>query len=234
VAIIPKPPFPNVPKLPGVPQLARSNLFPAAPPAIINLGLGLGALGVRLWEAFFAQPQWAIYKALPPDTKDAEGITTVTSVGRRVPVVVPDSFGEFGYRNEPTVSDFPIQDGAFANYNKVANPYEVVVRLYKGGTKQARKEFLDSIVAIVDTLDLYDIITPEQTYLNVNVVRYELSRRGARGAYFLSEVDLFFRQIRQVTATYTNTGAATQNAQNPSAEPVINTGTVQAQATEIQ
>ncbi len=234
MALIPKPQFPNVPKLPGVPQVSRSNLFPAAPPAILNLGIALGALAIRLWEAFFAQPQWAIYKALPPDTKDAEGITTVTSVGRRVPVVKPDSFGEFSYRNEWNVSDFPVQEGAFDSYDKVANPFEIMVRLYKGGTKEARREFLDSIEAIAGTLDLYDIVTPERTYLNVNVIRFEVTRRGPKGAYFLSEVDLFFRQIRQVTAQYTNTSANTQNAQNPSAEPVTNTGTVQAQPTEVQ
>lgn len=226
MAIIPKLPFPNVPKLPGVPQLARSNLFPAAPAPIIALGLALG----KLWQSIFAQPQWAIYKANPPQTKDADdGLETVTVVGSRSPVVKPDSFGEFGYRNEWSVSDYPVQDGKFYSYDKVANPFEISIRMYKGGTKEARKKFLDSIEAIAGTLLLYDIVTPEKTYLNVNVTRFEVARRGAGGAYFLSEVDLFFREIRSVTATYSTTSTTTQNAQNPSADPVVNTGTVQAQ-----
>jgi hypothetical protein len=237
VALIPKPKFPNVPKLPGVPQLARSNLFPAALPPIINLGLALA----KLWQSIFAVPQWAIYKAIPPPAPDPQeledarnGIDTVHVVAKRQPVVKPDSFGEFSYRNEWSVADFPMQDGAFASYDKVNNPFEIMVRMYKGGTKRDRADFLASIDAIAGTLDFYDILTPERTYLNVNVVRYEVSRRGPGGAYFLSEVDLYFREIRTVKATYSTTSTVTQNAQNPSAQPVDNAGTVQAQPVAIE
>jgi len=228
MAIIPKPPFPNVPKLPGVPQLSRSPLSPASALPVVGLGLALGAL----WKSVFAKSGWAIYKSNTTQAQDAGAngadLNTVTVTAKRVPVVEPDSFGEFTYRNEWTVSDFPVQNGEFASYNKVANPFETMVRMYKGGSKEARKRFLDSIDAIQGTLDLYDIVTPEKTYLGVNVIRYEVSRRGARGAYFLSEVDLYFREIRQVTSTYTTTAVVTQNAQNSSAAPVSNTGIVQA------
>lgn len=232
MAIIPKLKFPNVPKLPGVPQLARSPLFPPAPAPVLGLALALG----KLWQSIFAQPQWAIYRANQP--RGGGVVVTVGGVSvrstnptqtDRTPVVVPDSFGEFSYRNEWSVADFPVQDGAFASYDKVSNPFEIVIRMYKGGSKQARKRFLDSIEAIAGTLELYDIVTPERTYLNVNVTRYELSRRGAGGAYFLSEVDLFFREIRTVTASYSATAVETQNAQDPSAAPVVNTGSVQGQ-----
>lgn len=225
MALIPKPQFPNVPKMPGVPQVARSPLFPAAPAPVLGLALALG----KLWQSIFAQPLWAIYKALPKDAKDVGGVPTVTVVATRKAVIEPDSFGEFSYHNESNLSDYPVQDGAFASYNKVANPFEISVRLRKGGTKEARKKFLDSIRDIAGNLELYDIVTPEQTYLNVNIMRYEVSRRGPRGAYFLDEVDIFFREIRTVTAAYSTTAVVTQNAQNPSAEPVVNTGTVQAQ-----
>lgn len=229
MAFIPKAKFPNVPKLPGVPQVARSNLFPAAPPRLVGLVLALG----KLWQSIFAQPQWAIYRAQKPEEVDADGVPTVTVVAKRQPVVVPDSFGEFSNRNEWSVSDYPVQEGAFSSYDKVVNPFEVMVRMYKGGTKQARKQFLDSIEAIAGTLELFDIVTPERTYLNVNIIRYEVTRRGPRGAYFLSEVDLYFREIRTVTASYTTTSTITENAQNPSAEPVVNTGTVQAQPVTV-
>jgi hypothetical protein len=228
MAIIPKPVFPNVPKLPGVPQLRRSPQFPAAPPPIVGIAIVLG----RLWQALFSQPAWAIYKqaVTTPQTND-DGVETVTVVAEREPVVVPDSFLEFGYRNEYTMSDYPVQDGGFASYDKVANPFETMVRMAKGGSQQERKKFLDSLDAIVGTLDLYDILTPEKTYLGVNVLRYEFARRGNRNAYFFTEVDLYFREIRTVTATYSNTAVTTQNAQEPSAAPVTNTGTVQGQPT---
>lgn len=225
MALIPKPQFPNVPKLSGVPQLLRSPQFPPAPPPIVGVAAALG----RLWQALFSQPSWAIYKHQEAQAVTQEGVETVTVVGERVPVVVPDSFLEFGYRNEYTVSDYPVQNGGFASYDKVANPFEIVLRLSKGGTQNARKEFLDSIDAIIGTLDLYDILTPEKTYLNVNVLRFEIVRRGNRGAYFFAEVDLYFREIRQVAATYSTTSTITENAQDPSALPVTNVGTVQGQ-----
>lgn len=230
MAIIPKPRFPNVPALPGVPQLARSPLFPASPGPVIAIAAAVG----KLWQSIFAQPLWGIYKTSPPVQTDPDtGLQTVTVQAKRQPVVVPDSFGEFNYRNEWAVSDYPVQEGAFASYDKVAQPFEIMVRMYKGGTKEARQKFLESIEAIAGDLNEYDIFTPEKTYVGVNVLRFELARRGPRGAFFLSEVDLYFREIRTSTATYSTTAVVTQNARNPSAQPPVNAGAVQAQPTTV-
>lgn len=223
MAIIPKPQFPNVPKLPGVPQLLRSPNFPPGPPPIVGVAVALG----RLWQALFAQPVWGIFRREEPTTESEDGIETVTVVAERVPVVVPDSILEFGYRNEYTVSDYPTQRGSFASYDKVANPAEIVLRMSKGGSERERKEFLDSIDAIAGDLLLYDIITPEKTYFNVNVIRQEVLRRGPRGAAILAETDVYFREIREVSAVYSTTQVVTENPQNPSAEPVTNVGSVQ-------
>lgn len=224
--LIPKPQFPNVPNAPGVPQLARIPTLGPTPGSIAFLGSALGVL----FTAIFAKPTWAIYKSLPANTVDASGITTMTVQGDRKPVVVPDSFGEFSYKQGFEVSDFPVQSGGFASYNKVATPFEATIRMYKGGTQTDRTDFLNSINAILSTLDTYDIITPDQSYLNVNVFNFELARRGPKGAQFLTEVDLYFREIRDVTATYSNTAVVTVNAKNPDATPPVNGGAVQAVA----
>lgn len=226
MAIIPKALFPNVPKLPGVPQLTRSLNFPAGPPPVVGAVIALG----RLWQAIFSQPAWGIYKqAVNGPQVDSDGVQTVTVVAERQPVIDPDSFLEFGYRNESTLSDYPVQDGGFMSYDKVANPYETVIRLSKGGTKEDRKRFLDSIDAVQNSLDLYDILTPEKTYIGVNLMRFELNRIGAKGAYFFAEVDIYFREIRQVTSVYSSTALAIGNPQEPSAESTSNLGTVQGQ-----
>lgn len=229
MAFIPKPPFPNVPRLPGVPQLNRSPLFPAAPPPVLGIALALG----RLWQALFTQPVWGIYKHVKPTVPSVDGIETVTVVAERKPVVVPDSFLEFGFRDEYSIADYPIQDGGFANYNKVANPFETVVRLSKGGSKQQRTAFLKALDEIAGTLDLYDIVTPEKTYLNVNVLKRDIYRKGVKGAYFFAEVDVYFQEIRQVTATYSTTSAVTPNARNPSDRPVSNIGNIQPQLIDV-
>lgn len=229
MALIPKALFPNVPKLPGVPQLNRSTLFPAGPPPVVGAAVALG----RLWQALFAQPVWGIFRAEAPTTPSEDGVETVTVVAERKPVVKPDNILEFGYRNEFSVSDYPVQDGAFASYDKVNNPFEIVLRLSKGGSERERKAFLDSIYEIAGDLLLYDIVTPEKTYLNVNVLRFEVLRRGPRGAAMLSEVDLYFREIRVVTAIYSTTQVVIADPQNPSAKSPANTGAVQPQPTEL-
>lgn len=221
-------PFPNVPKLPGVPQLNRSPAFPAGPPPALG---GVIALG-RLLLAFLSKPQWGIYADDPPRVNaPTDDLPTVTVRANNPPVVVPDSIRRFAYKNEWNVSDFPIQNGGFASYNKVNNPFDITLRMTKGGTLKQRTTFINQLTDIAGTTSLYKIITPEKTYFSCNVIGFSIVREEQRGAYFLAEVDVSFREIRFVNAEYTNTAQDTANAVDPSALPPVNTGAVQ--ATEI-
>lgn len=227
MALLPKPPFPNVPKLPGVPQLLRSPNFPASPGPV----LGSAVAAARLLLALIQQPKWGIYKQTPEPTTDADGIPTVVVRGRLEPVITPDNILDFGYRNEYDISDYPVEEGAFMSYNKVGNPYEASVRFSKGGTESQRRDFLKQIEVVVASLDKFYIMTPERTYKDVNAYRFEVTRRGAGGAYFLTEVDLYFREVRTTTAQYTQTGRSIfnpVNAKDPSALLPENTGAIQA------
>lgn len=205
MALIPKPPFPNVPKLPGVPQLARSGLFPPGPPPILNVPISIA----RLFQILNAKPTWGVFD----------------NAGNQV--VFPDSVLDFGFRQESTVANFPVQDGRFASYDKVATPFEASVRMMKAGSLQERTQFLDSVARVQASLDRFTILTPEKSYINANVSRYELTRRGAQGAYMISEIDLFFVEVKEVAAVYENTAYNTQNSQTASARPPNNLGAVQ-------
>lgn len=223
--------YPDVPFVRGVPQMRRS---PTAA-QIRALAIATSAISGRLWQAAQSQPKWGVYPAgyQPAGTRTLRQIVIGTRRDDNTPngrVIVPDSILAFDNRNEYRVSDFPVQAGAFASYNKVASPFELVVRMSKGGTLEDRAVFLRQVAAVNASLALYDVRTPERTYLNVNVIRHEVTRRGAQGAYFLTEVDLFFREIRQVAAQYSTTEAATRNAEEPSARPPVNQGIVQPEA----
>lgn len=204
--IIPVPPFPHIPSLPGVPQLVRSAL--GLPPN--NIQLAQGALQKQLAAAQQNVFPWGVYSA---DSGDQ--------------VIVPDSILNLDNRNEWKLSDYPQQANAFAAYNKVIVPFEISLRFSKGANLAERAAFLKSIDDIAGDTNLYDIVTPEKTYLNVNITRYEVTRRGAEGAYFLCEVDVFFRQIIEVEAQYSTSAANTSNAQNPTAQNTVNQGTLQ-------
>lgn len=209
---IPTPQFPNVPFLLGVPSMVRSALVPPSPlPTIGDEAQG------PLWAAGRGAPTWGVF-----DQNNNR-------------VIEPDSVLDFDNRNEWRTSDYPVARNVnntgtgFAAYNKVILPFEISVRMSKGGSVSDRTNFLNQIETIAGDTNLYNILTPEKTYIGVNVIRYEVTRRGASGAYFLSEVDIFFRQILVEQAQYSSTTANTANAQNAAALPAVNQGNVQPQ-----
>ena len=201
-------PFPNVPNLPGVPQLARSLLFPSSGAPTIATQATSGAL----------------FQSAPPERW---GVLDQSDTV----VIDADSVLDFGYRAEYRISNFPVQDGQFASYNKVTLPFESSVALTKGGSVNDRLNFLAQCDAVAASLDLYTILTPEKAYLNCNVTRVELSRRGVQNANYF-DVEMFFIQIISVTPQYSSTSnvtTPTNNASEPSAIPPANQGLTNAQ-----
>lgn len=223
--------YPNVPNVSGVPQVLRS--LPAGPPAIVGTAAGIA----QLIRSFTSKPVWGVFKPLDTvtggevqrtDEGDILEVNALTVSAKRVPVVTPDSIVDFGFQKEWSVTSAPTQNGSFVDYNRVNNAFEIRVRMTKGRDENTRAEFIKEIEAL-DSTQLYDIITPEKTYTNCNIIRFEISRRGEKGAFWLSEVDLYFREIRTVTSKYTNTVIA--NPASSSAANVQNNGTQQGQST---
>lgn len=200
---VPKPPFPNVPFLLGVPQLVRSLLFQPA----TQVTLGAQAQH-NLWASAQVAPSWGVF--------DSNGVK----------VINPDNIFAFSDRAEWRESDYPVQKGAFATFNKVVVPFEDTLRMTKGGSLSDRVAFLKSIDDIAGDTNQYSIRTPEKTYTGMNILRRELLRRSSEGAYFL-EVDIFFRNVIEQNPQYSTAAANTANAQNPSALPAVNQGNVQ-------
>ena len=205
---IPVPQFPDVPFAPGVPQLLRQATVPvpSAPPVLQPAQNGV------LWQAAQGDPVWGVF--------DSDNNAVLT----------PDSIIDFSNRQEYRVSDFPVQQGQFASYNKVTLPFEIAIKMTSGGTVDDRTQFLNEVTQVAASTGLYTIVTPEKTYLDCNATHYEVTRRGKDGAFWLDDVEMHFRQIIQVTAQYSTTATQpTENAQNPAAVPAVNSGQVQPQ-----
>lgn len=204
--------FPNVPNAPGVPQVARAVL---PTPSSIAVTLAGGVLS-SLFGLVSTQSQWGIY--------DSSGNL----------VFQPDSILDFECHPKSDISDFPVQGSStgnptsFASYNKVVLPWDSRVRMSKGSTLTDRQQFLKSLKTAFNSIGLYTIATPEETYPNADILNYDIVRSSegmrATGAYFLYEIDVFFRQILSVQAQYSTT--VLQNASNPSALPQATTGAV--------
>lgn len=203
--------FPNVPNLPGVPPLLRNTLSTVS----TVQGLVAGANTIRQFFAGSpAKPLWGIFNLQNQSVVDA------------------DSFLSFDNTNERNVPDFAVQGGSFASYNKVKLPSRTGVRISKGGTLGDRQALIRQLDALLDSLDTFIVLTPEKSYLSVNMERYTLDRRDKDAAFFFTDVQLYFREIQQVDVVFTNTDSSTMNAQAPSAQPPVNNGVIQPVASD--
>lgn len=145
------------------------------------------------------------------------------------PVIEFDSMISFDLRQDLPVSDYQVEEGGFQSYNKVQLPTDIRVRLSTGGSISRRQRFLQDIDAVMNTTDLYDIVTPEAVYLNYNFSHRDFRRNGSDGAGLIT-VDLWMTEIRETaTATFTNTqqpqGAGQQSSGN--VQPQTPTGVVE-------
>jgi hypothetical protein len=187
--------------------------------------LGLPALAVGLAQPDEVVSQTSDFDSLqlPASQRGDWGIYR-----NAVKVLEPDSIVGFDYRGEWRVADFPIEEGEFRSYDKVIRPYEVRLRMTKGGDQAARADFLDKLEDIAASLDLYDVVTPEITYLSANVESYSYARQAQSGVGLLT-VEVCLREIRLATSP-TSTAVqlpSFQNVQTPAAKAVETVGAVQ-------
>ena len=131
------------------------------------------------------------------------------------PVITGDSVKAIDFHNDYRISDFPVEQGGFASYNKVATPFDLLVTFVQSGSITDRQDFLNQLQTSLSSLDLYQVITPEIQYLDVNVCRILYRRTHKEGVQMLT-VDVYCREVResgtlQFSTTATPDGASQQN-----------------------
>jgi len=191
--------FPNIPPLPGVPDLRRSSYGVLAQTGIMGKLQGLDYFG--LLDGLLA-PTWQVV--------DANGAQ----------VIKPDSVVAFEYRGEARLATFPIEQGAFSTYNKVQMPYDLRIRMTCGGNgSMSRDQFLAMLKYLQDSIELYTIVTPDDSLVNVNLVSYDYRREARNGATLIT-ADAMFQEVR-VTAS-----GVYVNAAQPAGADAVSVGSV--------
>ncbi|MDO9950450.1 hypothetical protein Q7404_08335 [Glaesserella parasuis] len=138
-----------------------------------------------------------------------------------IPLLLADNVKSVKYQTRSKISNAPLEQGSFASYNKVIEPYTVDVMMTKGsGGVAERSAFLALVDAFANSTDLYMVITPEAIYPNCNIIGYDYAREAGDGARLL-KVNLHLQEVREVEVEYTETEA-------PQAEPTQNQGEVSA------
>lgn len=199
--------FPDVPAFPGVPEVFRNASNPPTGGLTdtiggIRLGDGAEPLTGDADIVVTAQTAWGIY------TSDGELALAVDSVFRIEP------------SREFRISDYPVEGGGFQSYNKVATPGETRLTVTKGGAASVRQAFLNTLDALIESTGMVTVLTPDESFTDRNLVRYDYTRTAESGATLLA-IELLLIEVRQ-----TATAEFTQSKQ-PSGEDVRNNGPVQ-------
>jgi hypothetical protein len=149
--------------------------------------------------------------------------------------VACDAIPSFEYGGEFRIADYPLEQGGFESYNKVATPFNVRLVLSKGGTVSDRTAFLAAVETLHASLDLFDVVTPEHVYVGVNVERIGMVRNAATGAG-MTTVEIGLREVRRTAdVAFSKTpdaptpapAATAKTVKAPAAAKTANQGSVQ-------
>lgn len=195
---IPKALYPLVPQLPGVPPVLRAGaqIFDA-------LTLGFLGAGDIVDSIVGSEPVlWGVF--------DVDG----------APIAEYDSVVSVNVQEDARISDYPVEQGSFASYNKVDLPRRVTVVLACGGSVERRSKFQSRMQAERRSLNLWTVITDDNTFFNCNLVALDWGRSQERGA---TRIEAFceFQEVRERST------AAFSDPADPSGADAVDLGQVQ-------
>lgn len=114
------------------------------------------------------------------------------------PILVASSVYGVEYARDYRVSDYPQEQGAFASYNKVNTPFQAKITYLVGGSMEERAGFLAQAEAVVASLNLIAVVTPEIVYPSANPTHISY-RRTARQGVTLLLVEIWCEEIRVIS-----------------------------------
>lgn len=170
------------------------------------------------------------------------------------PVLTPNSVLSLEWHGEERISDYPVQQGKFVSYNKVKVPFDLrMVMTCQGlnlvqdalqpvtqainqalsniglayGQPMSRDAFLKQLDTMLDSTDLYDVVTPDKVYENVNLVACNHAKKNDEGGTLII-AELMFREVREeIPSGNVSVGALTQISTNSeTAASPVSLGTV--------
>jgi hypothetical protein len=197
--------------LDGIPNLLSGQNF-AQNAGLLLLGAGESSI----FSLLSLQPTWGIYVS---GTQDV--------------AIAVDSVVEMGVSRENPASNYRIESGSFASYNKVQNSRVVPILVSRGGTQAERSELLDWLEQNVNLPTTFDLLMPESALQNFTLVSYKIERRAEKGVTILY-AQCHFMEIREVPALYYNSGTPTTDTSDAaSSNDVPSTPTSYAQPSSM-
>lgn len=138
------------------------------------------------------------------------------------PAAVVDNVSSLEALLEAQISDYPVENGGFASYNKVIRPFDIRLSMSRGGPVEDRQAFVKAIQDAWQSTDLFNVVTPEVVYLDVNVVGVRRLVESDRGVG-LTMLDVALRKVRQTAKL------SFADTKEPASAGTSNNGAVQTQ-----
>ena len=207
----------------GIPQLLT-------PPVSTIFNSGVTLVQGLVWDFLSTDVKWGIYYANTTQqvilgnasTFSVNNINAVLNGQLLSNKVYIDSVVALNQKKGSDLSNYRLETGGFATYNKVEKPRQIHIKLTKGGSEEDRgyflrwlethSKFIPASVMVAGN-NLFDIYVPEAHYQNMTLIDYTIMRESRSGASLII-ADCVFQEVMQVTMQYSVSG--TSNAQNPS------------------
>ena len=136
------------------------------------------------------------------------------------------SFIDLDVKNEGKALSYPIEEGGFANYNKVQTPLDISVTLATQGTEDEFEQILATLDEYQEKpIKLFDV-TPSKFYGPVTLESYSNRRTRDDGAGQLT-VELQFVEVREAETQVTTT--VVTKPKNPTSANNVDTGKTEPQ-----
>lgn len=207
----------------GIPQLMT--------PSASNFGKSLAILAQGLAEYYLATEQkWGIFfhktgepvslgqkGSILEQVKNGAGITQLITNAMNLNQNRIDSVLAMNLRKGSDVSNYRLETGSFATYNKIEKPRIIPIRLVKTGTESDRQQFLIWLEFTSKRTELFDIAMPEITYRRMTLVDYSITRESKSGVTLIV-ADCVFQEVMEITFQYSK--SKTNNAKRASDQPV--------------
>lgn len=215
--------MPNVPQLPGVPSLSSYGSLPSPILAVDTLTTLGGGLQQLQWGIYTQDGTPIIASSLASLFSLGSLASALNSVGTLLtgqPILDLFSIVDFEFKQDWSISTYPVENGGFQSYDKVQLPFDVRMRVAAGFAESNRTALINAVESIANTLDLFNVVTPEETYVNCNVTHYDYKRVSNNGVGIIV-IDIWLTEVR-VTST-----VAFSNTQQPGSAGITGTGSVQ-------
>lgn len=148
-----------------------------------------------------------------------------------MPVIPFDTFFDMAFVKEGSVAQKPVEMGKFVNFNKTVNPAEIKVTLGQTGSPLVIAATLEALGKAQAGTELLSLVTPEKTFVDINLTRFDYDRKASNGVDRLI-VALTLEEISQVEARYSNEELPPEKVKNKQDASTTERGKQQGQGGE--